>query len=99
MKVYISGPITGCSNYHDKFEAAQKGLESQGLDVVNPANLDKIMPPSATHSEFMKICIPLLELCDCIYMLEGWQESKGAQIEFEYAYEHRLAITFEGGRA
>lgn len=98
MRIYLSGPITGHPDFKDKFEHAQKTLEAAGHEVVNPALLDTIMPPTATHSDYMKICIPLENVCDTIYMLEGWKESKGAMMEFEYAYNTGLTIIFEGGR-
>lgn len=32
-----------------------------------------------------RFCLPLLEKCDGILMIDGWQLSKGATIEFEHA--------------
>ena len=33
MRVYISGPITGVSDYMEKFEAAEKELKEKGYLV------------------------------------------------------------------
>ena len=37
MKVYISGPITGTTDYMERFSEAQKHIESLGYSVINPA--------------------------------------------------------------
>lgn len=34
------------------------------------------MPKNATHGEYMRMSFELLDLCDAIYMLDGWEESK-----------------------
>lgn len=46
----------------------------------------------------MKTSLAMLDMCEAIFMLPGWQESKGCAIEFEYAYEHGIHIFFAGGR-
>lgn len=97
MKIYISGPITNDKDYLEKFAKAETELRLQGVEVVNPAEILFTMPKSTTHSQYMIVSLALLSQCDAVYMLKGWQKSKGANIEFEYAYEHGITIAFEGG--
>ena len=33
----------------------------------------------------MKVSLVLLDMCDAIYLLEGWQDSRGANREYGYA--------------
>lgn len=95
MKVYISGPITGTDDYLDRFTKAQREIESWGQDVINPAPLGSILPEKASHEDFMHICYALLDLADCIYMMTGWESSKGAKMEMEYAINRKISICFE----
>ena len=83
MKVYISGAISG-RNIEDskhQFSIASRYLISEGYDVVNPFNLETAL----LYSLQMKIDIKALLECDAIYMLGGWQFSKGAKAEHDVA--------------
>ena len=94
MKIYLSGPITGIENYKEKFAAAEREARERLSDwepeVFNPANI--ALPDTATHEDYMKICMRELAKCDTIYMLNGWQESRGANREYGYALGARMAI-------
>lgn len=85
MRVYISGPITGVSDYMEKFEAAEKELKKKGYTVVNPAKINYGMPEDMTYEEYLHIDINLIELCGAIYMIRGWEMSRGANREYGYA--------------
>ena len=50
------------------------------------------------YKDYMKTSLAMRDMCDAIFMLPGWQDSKGCAIEFEYAYEHGIHIIFAGGR-
>ena len=38
--IYISGPITGTSDYMERFEKAEKELIENGYSVINPAEVN-----------------------------------------------------------
>lgn len=94
MKIYLSGPITGIENYKENFEAAEREARERLSDwepeIFNPANIT--LPDTATHEDYMKICMQKLADCDTIYMLNGWQNSRGACREYGYALGTRMAI-------
>ncbi len=96
MRVYISGPITGTKDYMERFGWAEDKWLCQGLEVINPAKVNSYLPKSATHAEYMVTSIAMLSICDAIYMLEGWQTSKGAAQELEYAKKNNYTILFQG---
>tara|TARA_R110001583_G_C5630751_1_gene407011 strand:+ start:1611 stop:1946 length:336 start_codon:yes stop_codon:yes gene_type:complete len=85
MKIYISGMITGLKHdqYRKKFKEAVEFLRSEGNDPVDPSELGK--PEHHSWDYYMRKAIPQLCECDGIYMLEGWQESKGARLELQIA--------------
>lgn len=84
-KVYISGPITGTENYMERFEKAEKELTDRGYSVINPAKVNAQLPDDTTYEEYMKMSLIMLDMCDTIYMLRGWEKSKGSCAEYEYS--------------
>lgn len=98
MKVYISGPITGTNDYMERFEKAEEELREEGHVVVNPAKVNSNMPEESTHEDYMRVSLAMMEMCEVVYFLKDWEESRGCLEEFKYAVEHKMVITFEGGR-
>lgn len=92
MRIYISGPITGVVGYKERFEYAEKMLLNKGHFPVSPCKVDAIMPPDATWKDFMTVDTALLSVCDAIYMLYGWEKSKGAKQEIIHAIMTEMPI-------
>jgi len=91
MKIYISGPMSNMPDLNrPAFNAKAAELRALGHEVVNPAELPEI--PGGTWLDYMKRDIPLLLDCDRIYMLPGWEDSKGAQLEYSIAWELQLSV-------
>ncbi len=97
-RFYISGPITGTEDYEQRFAAAEEAVKVMGFEVLNPAKNSLVMPETATHEEYMRVCLQQESCCDAIFLLNGWENSKGARQEFEYALRHKMTIFFEGGK-
>lgn len=96
MRIYISGGITGIKGYKAHFDRIEQALRVAGHEVINPATTNGTLPTSTTHKEYMHVSFALIDLCDSIIMLDGWDKSNGARQEFEYAMRHRKTIAFEG---
>lgn len=94
MRIYISGATTGQANYLRNFMKAQEALEKNGHSAVNPTWLEHVAR-DLTYEEYMKIDLALLDMCDAIYMLQGWQESKGANREYGFALGKDMLVMFE----
>ncbi len=84
-KVYISGPITGIEDYKQNFGKAADMIWDMKPEfrAVNPVALTHNHDKS--YESYMKEDIKALLDCDSIYMLEGWEKSKGATFELEVA--------------
>ncbi len=95
MRIYISGPITGTDDYMERFEKVEEKLIQEGYTVVNPAAIMEHMPPDTEYEEYMKLSIELLQMCDYIYMMRGWNESRGANREYGYALAESMRIIEE----
>ena len=97
MKVYISGPITGTTDYMERFAKAQKFLESQGIfeGVINPALVNSHLPKNTSYDEYMRMSFCMLDMCDVIYMLKGHTKSNGAKMELRRAIKKGCSVLYE----
>lgn len=98
--IYIAGPMRGYKYYNfPAFDKWQEYFESQGYEVINPAELDRMhgfdpycLPedydwnqiPDETGFSFTE-CVKrdaeaVLE-SDVLFLLDGWEDSKGANAE------------------
>lgn len=95
MKIYISGAITGTDNYMERFAKAEKKLTEQGYSVVNPAKVNAQLPEDTDYEGYMKMSLCMLDMCEAIYMLKGWDKSCGANREYGYALAKDMIIMYE----
>lgn len=93
--IYISGKITGTNDYLERFNRAESKLIDLGYDVINPALVNSMLPKTATYQQYIKMSLCMLEMCDTIYMLKDWEDSKGARLEYEYAKANGYKIIYE----
>ena len=95
MKIYISGAITGTDDYMERFAKAEKELTEQGYSVVNPAKVNSQLPEDTSCEDYMKMCFCMLDICEAIFMLQGWSKSCGANRELGYAMAKDMIIMYE----
>jgi nucleoside 2-deoxyribosyltransferase len=93
MKWYISGPISGRTDYEPKFEKAAEYIRGQGNEPVNPVMvgqsliLDRNKKGLCTPNwkDFMKADIAVLLSCDAILAIDDFWKSQGALLELRIA--------------
>jgi hypothetical protein len=93
MKIYIAGKITGLSELEFKIKFAEAGmkLKSEGHTPLLPS----ILPGGLEHEEYMHICYAMIDVCDAVYFLDNWKDSKGAKMEHDYAISRKMIRIYE----
>ena len=91
--VYISGPMTGKSDFgRAEFNAAEKDLKEAGYRVINPA----MLPLGMEYATYMRIALPMVDAADIIAVLPDWDNSRGAIAEVRYAESlQKKIVSFE----
>lgn len=95
QRIYISGKVSGLTQEQatKRFGDAESLLTAIGFDVVNP--LKNGLAYDAPWDDHMTRDIAMLFPCDAIYMMDGWLDSTGAQIEYDIAMRMKKTIWFE----
>jgi len=79
-RIYVAGPMTGIEDFNfPAFHAAADLLRCGGWTVENPA--DHGIIDGADWADYLSYDLTRLGLCGAIYLLPGWENSKGAQLE------------------
>lgn len=94
-RVYISGPITGVDNYEENFKKMATSLTGLGYEVINPAAFNDALPNTLSYEEYLKFDLSLLNMCDTICLLKGWEKSLGANREYGYALAKGYKVMYE----
>jgi hypothetical protein len=94
-KIYISGPITGTTDYMDRFALTERKFSSVGYAVINPAKVNACMPKNTSWEQYMRMSFTMLEQADTIYMMRGWEDSPGARAELAFAWKYQKNIIYE----
>lgn len=102
--VFISGPMSGIKDLNfPAFYAAQELLESQGNICVNPAEVGKelVIPGGLSKEELYLFYLraDIAEMinrgCNTIYLLKGWEPSRGAWVELNTAVALGFKVIYE----
>lgn len=100
--IYIAGPITGMENNNrEAFEKAEEFFLSKGKIVCNP---HKIVPYCLIEKymnnekklwvEAVKICVRSVTRQDAVFVLEGWNSSRGATVEIFTAQTLNIPVFY-----
>jgi len=91
-RIYISGPMTGVPEHNfPAFNAAADKLRQAGWEVINPAE-NFGGKTNLPREVYLRKDVMQLAQCMAIAMLPGWQESRGASMEYFVARELGMEI-------
>lgn len=92
-RCYLSGPITGVDGYMRIFNHYERLLtEMFGWTIINPAKVGLVMPSDTAYVEYMEMSEMLLKMCDRIFSMPGWRNSRGAKFERELATIRNIEV-------
>ena len=82
-KVYIAGPVTGRTDYEEKFAEAEAFLDAMDCEPYNPVKSGLV--DGWEYRDYINRGFRMLMEADAIYMLPDWESSPGARLERMYA--------------
>ncbi len=85
LSVYMSGPMTGLPNNNvEAFNSYTKQWNDAGYVIVNPASFEE--KAKETYTDWLKRDVScLINSCNAIAMMPGWEKSNGARLEYSVA--------------
>ena len=89
MRVYIAGAMTGKFDYKKYFMEAEDYVKELGHIVVNPAYLPEGL------SDYYEINKAMIDQCDAIYVLLGYETSVGTKKEIEHATKTKKQVIYQ----
>jgi Domain of unknown function (DUF4406) len=96
-RVYVAGPVTGIPDLNfPAFNATAAELRALGFHVENPA---ENVPERESWLGYMRMSLVQIAHSDWMFMLPGWERSKGASIEHRLASDLGLRIVYAEGAA
>lgn len=106
--IYIAGPMSGIpDNNFPSFNAAEKYLDSMGYNLIgNPAkweaDRENEFVPAGVDSPLLRNLLGsdlrwIGEHAGAVFMLNGWENSKGARAEHALAVALGINIYYQKG--
>lgn len=100
MRVYLCGPMTGLPEFnYPAFHAAAARLRAKGYEVLSPAEYQqrayKGTPRPANDTPWrvwLKRGLRFMLKCDAVFVLDGWEKSRGASLEVQIARELEMPV-------
>lgn len=96
MKIYISGPISEKDwiDSHLAFQEASGIIARAGHTPINPRNISHW---DLSWDTYMNIAMDIIrpEEVGAVYMLNGWEESRGSRIERVLALQRGIPVWYQ----
>lgn len=97
--------MKGYVNFNfDLFDQIERKLVSLGYTVINPANISRYYMKNVINNKIIykkdfdydgmikEELTQLIENCDAIYLLPGWENSQGSKHELKIALQHDYIV-------
>jgi hypothetical protein len=98
--IYLAGPYSATTinqTYENIQKARQKAIElwTQGNAVICPHLNSYMMDGVVPYEQFLNGYLEILKQCDAVYMMSGWETSKGSKRENEFAKENNIPVIYD----
>jgi len=101
--IYVAGPYRGANNweiYNNIFRAEEVAAKLWQMGHTSPHKVGVICPHTNTKwfqgllpdDTWLEGDLAILERCDAVYMVKGWEKSEGARAEKNFAEKHGIAV-------
>lgn len=98
--IYVSGPYSGntkgeiTQNIKKAAEYALWVWKSGGIALCPHMNTAHFDNKGVSYASFLHGDLVLLERCDAVFMIPGWELSNGAKVEKQHAEQLRIPILY-----
>jgi hypothetical protein len=98
--IYVAGPYSAPTEYEVQLNIAK--AEAAALEIWKTTRAAAICPHkntahwggALTHDEFIAGDLEMIRRCDAVFLLDGWERSKGAREEYNFAMEHGIFVFY-----
>lgn len=93
--IYVAGPMTGLPDLNKpNFDEVSRMLRDEGWVVTNPADFP--VREGWEWHQYLRVALRAMSYCDSIYLLRGWEDSRGAALEYSIARGLGMQVFREG---
>jgi hypothetical protein len=99
--IYIAGKLNGdaCEYIQNVHRMVQHGeaVRQLGCAVALPCNdfIHGLVMGNHDYNDYFVNNIEILKRCDAIALVEGWEDSKGTDMEIDYAIDHAIPVLYD----
>ncbi len=95
-RIYLAGAITNVDplTAAENFRRAERFVEGQGHEPLNPLTL-VCQKEGRDYFEYLCDAMQIMSTADAVYMIAGWRDSFGAQIEHFVAGLKGMDVFYE----
>lgn len=90
--IFLSGAISSrLDTYRDDFNEVEEVLKDLGFNCYNPT----VIPSDTEWSVAMEQTLRVLQHVDCVFVLQGWEQSIGTKTEISKAKTLNITVIYE----
>jgi len=97
--VYVAGPISAETGYQVEMniraaEEVARDLLNLGFAPICPHSFERFHQGLLDYDDWMRVDLEILSRCDAIFMVHGWEGSKGSMTELNWAHQNDYPIFY-----